>query len=220
MAASPESACDLAAIKAEKEWNIPPGILSAVGTVESGRAGRGGVAPWPWTINAAGRGSHHGSKGDAIATVLTIMAQGFPYIDVGCFQVDLAYHPGVFRSLDDAFDPDRNARAAAEILMRHRIDTGDWALAVARYHSATPERGSQYLRRVRNALPSATVRALNARTEFEAETPTPVQSTPIPSRQPKLPTVIYGLPVDQASPAKSRRQPAPTSRTIRLARNY
>ena len=33
-------------------------------------------------------------------------------IDVGCFQVDLFYHPYAFTSLEEAFDPDANARAA------------------------------------------------------------------------------------------------------------
>lgn len=188
-----ERSCDIAAAKAETDWNLPPGILSAVGTVESGRAGPAGTAPWPWTINAAGRGTYHETKGDAVATVLTIMAQGFPYIDVGCFQVDLAYHPGVFRSLDDAFDPDQNAQAAARILLTQRINAADWGTAVARYHSATPELGNAYLDRVRRALPMARLRAQTA-TNPPATIEASIQRMPQPSAT-KLPVVIYERPV-------------------------
>ena len=190
-AASAETSCDVAAARAERDWNIPSGVLSAVGSVESGRMGRTGRAPWPWTINAAGRGTFHDNKGDAVATVLAIMLRGFPYIDVGCFQVDIAYHAGVFRSLDDAFDPEKNAQAAAMILLTERSRSPDWDTAIARYHSATPGLGSAYLDRVRSALPSAKLRALTAQAEAEA-----VASDSGPTLQSErhpLPVVIYGF---------------------------
>jgi hypothetical protein len=191
-AAATEQSCDAAAAKAESDWNLPAGILSAVGAVESGRAGPRGTAPWPWTINAAGHGTYHETKEDAVATVLTIMARGFPYIDVGCFQVDLAYHAGVFRSLDEAFDPDHNAQAAARILLTQRVNSSDWGTAVARYHSATPELGSAYLERVRRALPSARLRVLSAQDDAVVEQAA-AQIT-VPPTAPKLPTVIYARP--------------------------
>lgn len=191
-AAPTELSCDIAAAKAETDWNLPAGILSAVGAVESGRAGPAGTAPWPWTINAAGRGTYHETKGDAVATVLTIMAQGFPYIDVGCFQVDLAYHAGVFRSLDEAFDPDHNAQAAAQILLTQRIYSADWDTAVARYHSATPALGSAYLERVRRALPTARMRVRSAR-DAPILDQAPILSVPATSGG-KLPVVIYARP--------------------------
>ena len=162
--------------------------MSAVGAVESGRAGPTGTAPWPWTINAAGRGTYHETKEDAVATVLTIMARGYPYIDVGCFQVDIAYHPGVFRSLDEAFDPDHNAQAAARILLTERVNSADWGTAVARYHSATPELGSAYLARVRRALPTARMRALSAQNDAVTQE---IEQSPTAT---KLPTVIYARP--------------------------
>ena len=191
VAAPAELSCDIAAAKAESDWNLPAGILSAVGSVESGRAGLAGTAPWPWTINAAGHGTYHETKEDAVAAVLTIMARGFPYIDVGCFQVDLAYHAGVFRSLDEAFDPDHNAQAAARILLTHRVNSADWGTAVARYHSATPELGSAYLERVRRALPNAKLRAMTAQDDPAASPPLAQAVAPATT---KLPTVIYARP--------------------------
>lgn len=197
-AQSPGHVCDAAAAKAERDWNVPAGILSAVGTVESGRAvGPLGAAPWPWTINAAGHGSYFASKEDAIASVLALMERGYPFIDVGCFQIDLAYHPGVFRSLDEAFDPERNAQAAAQILAAERLRAPDWSTAVARYHSATPGLGGPYLERVRAALPGAKLRAVTA--EFMlgatvADLPNP-QATDHAARTTRLPTVIYFSPM-------------------------
>ncbi len=190
--------CDAAAAKAERDWNVPPGVLSAVGTVESGRAaGPIGTPPWPWTINAAGQGRYFATKEEAVAGVVTHMERGFPYIDVGCFQIDLAYHPGVFRSLDEAFDPDRNAQAAAQILSAERARAPDWSTAVARYHSATPGLGMPYLQRVRAALPAAKLRAITA--EFAATTRTdPPYVTRLPPAMstPTLPTVIYPSPLN------------------------
>lgn len=217
--ASTDISCDLAAAKAERDWNIPAGILSAVGTVESGRSGRTGRAPWPWTINAAGRGTYHDTKGDAVATVLAIMIRGFPYIDVGCFQVDIAYHAGVFRSLDDAFDPEKNAQAAAKILLTERSRAPDWDTAVARYHSAIPGLGSAYLDRVRSALPSAKLRAIFA----QAESAAILEKQPdFPVEHRALPVVIYGRAISgrsvqpqliqlrpQPTPLRTRAQPQP-----------
>ena len=191
-AASTELSCDIAAAKAESDWNLPAGILSAVGTVESGRPGPAGTAPWPWTINAAGRGTYHETKEDAVASVLTIMERGFPYIDVGCFQVDIAYHAGVFRSLDEAFDPEHNAQAAARILLTQRMNSADWSTAVARYHSATPALGSAYLERVRRVLPMARLRAKSAQ---DAPPVVPVASQVVPFSTSKLPAVIYARPL-------------------------
>ena len=167
--------------------------MSAVGAVESGRTGPTGTTPWPWTINAAGRGTYHDTKEAAVATVLTIMARGFPYIDVGCFQVDLAYHAGVFRSLDEAFDPDHNAQAAARILLTQRASSADWDTAVARYHSATPLLGRAYLERVRRALPSARLRVMPTQ-DSPVAGPGGAQIVALPTA-PKLPTVIYARPL-------------------------
>ena len=207
-----EHVCDAAAAKAERDWAVPAGVLSAVGTVESGRsAGHFGAAPWPWTINAAGRGEYFATKEEAIAAVLTLMTRGYPYIDIGCFQIDIAYHPGMFRSLDEAFDPARNAQAAAEILATERSRAPDWSTAVARYHSATPALGGPYLQRVRSALSAARTRALAAEVlisftpteEFESSSPGRIHAVKDRTEPPKaLPKVIYppGARLDSRGP--------------------
>jgi hypothetical protein len=152
---SPEHrACDAAAAKAERDWNVPAGVLAAVGTVESGRSWSRVSAPmpWPWTINADGQGFFLPTKAAAISTAAALLARGARYVDVGCFQVDLAFHGRAFASLEDAFDPQANAQTAARILVAGRLGEHDWSGAVARYHSTSPVRGGLYLERVRKAF--------------------------------------------------------------------
>lgn len=139
-------ACQTAGIDAELLHAVPPGLLLAIGRVESGRRdpATGKVAPWPWTINAAGAGRQFETDAEALGTTRLLREQGVSSIDVGCFQVNLAHHPNAFVSLEDAFDPHANADYAARFLAALRMRTGSWEEAVAAYHSATPERGGPY----------------------------------------------------------------------------
>ncbi len=146
--------CLAAAATAEAEWNLPTGVLAAIGRVESGRwdPGTRQVVPWPWTANVAGDGRYYASRGDAIADVARERMGGARSVDVGCFQVNLMHHPNAFASLDEAFDPLANARYAARFLTALRANAGAWDLAVGQYHSAVPEIGGPYRERVMSAL--------------------------------------------------------------------
>ena len=159
-AVDPSHACDRAAKRAEAKWHLPPGLLAAIGVVESGRGGLGSALPvaWPWTINAGGRGLSLSSKEVAVAAVRAFQMAGVQMIDIGCFQVDLFFHPQAFATLDAAFDPDANADAAARILTRSHLGSS-WQTAVALYHSAVPARGRQYLRHVELTWPQAAKRS-------------------------------------------------------------
>ncbi len=121
-------ACDRAAARAERDNHLPDGLLAAIGTVESGRLDASGLhrRAWPWSINADGWSYFAASRTDALSTVRTLQARGYHYIDVGCFQVDLFFHPHAFASLEQAFDPDANARAASRILMLARFGSTGW----------------------------------------------------------------------------------------------
>jgi hypothetical protein len=142
--------CGHAATRAEREWQIPSSLLAAIGTVESGRHMAGVQLPiiWPWTINAAGRGFYEANKAAAVDMVRMLQRNGVKPIDVGCFQVDLFYHPSIFPSLDAAFDPETNARAAARILVLGRLGGTEWDGAIAAYHSASILIGAAYLQKV------------------------------------------------------------------------
>lgn len=149
----PTSVCERAAREAERDWHLPQGLLAAIGLVESGRRSPAGASPiiWPWTINAERQGSYQPSKAAAVGMVRNLQRRGISVIDVGCFQVDLFYHPYAFTSLDEAFDPRTNARAAARILDVGRSGSTGWDGAIAAYHSAVPLFGAIYLQKVRDA---------------------------------------------------------------------
>jgi len=59
-------------------------------------------------------------------------------------QVNLQQHPDAFASIEDAFDPVRNADYAARFLLRLRAMSADWAEAVGWYHSHTQALALQY----------------------------------------------------------------------------
>lgn len=150
----PSRQCRAAIMAAERAAGIPTQLMAAIARVESGRRdAQGVVQPWPWTINAEGVGSTYDSKAEAIAAVERLQASGVRSIDVGCMQVNLMYHPDAFASLDQAFDPAANARYAATFLTRLHAQSGDWTKATAAYHSATPELGERYQRKVAAVLP-------------------------------------------------------------------
>jgi hypothetical protein len=142
--------CLAAAADAEQQYAIPAGLLAAIGTVESGRLDRGSgrILPWPWTIDAAGASQFLPSLPAAVAALGGLERQDVQLIDVGCFQVDLTYHPDAFPSLAEAFDPVANARYAAGFLADLHRRFGSWPLAVMNYHSAWPDSGAAYERRV------------------------------------------------------------------------
>jgi hypothetical protein len=158
--ADPGAMCRQAIQAAEREHRTSPGLLLAIGRVESGRADprTGAFTPWPWTINAEGQGRHFESREEAIAAVQALQARGVRVIDVGCMQVNLHHHPQAFADLEQAFDPAANARYAALFLRRLHAARGDWELAAAHYHSATPERGDAYRLKVLAQWPAMAAR--------------------------------------------------------------
>lgn len=142
--------CRAAIAVAEREHGIPAGLLQAIGRVESGRRdpASGRFAPWPWTINAEGRGMFFPTREAAIAEVRQLQLGGMRSIDIGCLQVNLRHHPDAFASLEQAFDPLANARYAARFLADLHASRQDWPRAAAHYHSQTPERAEAYRARV------------------------------------------------------------------------
>src|SRR5947209_19134027 len=64
-----DAACQLAGQAAERAQGLPPGLLLAIGRVESGRWDpiNRHVIAWPWTINAGGAGQLFDDRDQAIA---------------------------------------------------------------------------------------------------------------------------------------------------------
>jgi hypothetical protein len=149
----PWDACARAIAAADQGSGLPPGLLGAIARVETGRrAPGGGVQPWPWSYNAAGEGRYASSRAEAVAEVEALRARGVRSIDIGCMQINLLHHPDAFASVDAGFDPATNVAYAVRFLKSLHAQTGDWAQATARYHSATPERGLIYHQRVMAAM--------------------------------------------------------------------
>ena len=140
--AAAEASCLDAASAAEIRNRIPAGLLKAIGHVESGG--------WSWSVNGndALPGRHFADVDAARRYAQGLFHAGRRMVDLGCFQVDLFYHPEAFGSWETAFDDDANADAAAHILSRLHARFGDWNQAVASYHSADPTRGQPYLQSV------------------------------------------------------------------------
>jgi hypothetical protein len=119
---SPSLLCDTAIAGTERAARLPPRLLGAIADVESGRPdAAGNLHPWPWTINAEGRGQFFASKRDAVEAVRTLQAQGM-------------------RSI--------NAAYAARFLNTLYGISGSWVKATAAYHSQTPAIGADYGQRV------------------------------------------------------------------------
>jgi len=138
---------------AERSLDIPEHLMQAVGLIESGHwdKAKKRSLPFPWTINAAGKDMVFKTKAQAIAAVRRLQRQGVKSIDVGCMQVNLAYHGHAFASLEEAFDPVINVAYAAHFLTLLYEDHGSWTKAVGAYHSLTPARHYPYRMKVGRA---------------------------------------------------------------------
>lgn len=148
-APDPWTACGQAIATAERGSGLPRGLLAAIAQVESGRpAPSGGLRPWPFAINAGGEGRFPETRGAAIAEVEALRSRGIASVDVGCMQVNLMHHPAAFPDLQAAFDPTRNVAYAVRFLKELHGRTGNWAEAVAQYHSQDALRGAGYQARV------------------------------------------------------------------------
>jgi hypothetical protein len=189
-AANSLSDCERAGIAMEQASGLPPGLLLAIGRVESGRwdSMRGRVAAWPWTINAAGKGLWFTTEDAAARTVRDLLNGGTRSIDVGCFQINLQWHPTAFASLEQAFDPDANAAYAARFLLALFSQTGSWDAAVEAYHSTDPALGYAYRQQVFStwaaAPPIAAIQPFRARA---------VPLLAVASRPIAMPMVIAGV---------------------------
>jgi hypothetical protein len=150
----PNTLCDVAVQTAESRHRLPSGLLFAISQVESGRPDPAlrRLEPWPWTVQAEGRGIYFESKAQAVQWVREAMARGVTSIDTGCMQVNLFYHPQAFATAEEAFDPGRNADYAARFLVQLHAETGDWQQAAGFYHSQTLALAASYRERVGRAL--------------------------------------------------------------------
>ena len=143
--------CEIAADKAEADYQIKPNLLQTIASVESGRwnAEAGKRVAWPWTVHAKGKGRYYKTKAEAIAAVQDLQRRGITNIDVGCMQINLKYHGTAFKNLDEAFDPQKNANYSAQFLRNlYKRNKQNWTKTAMHYHSRNLRRGTNYKNRL------------------------------------------------------------------------
>ncbi|PPQ40147.1 lytic transglycosylase domain-containing protein [Rhodopila globiformis] len=209
--------CRQAITAAERAHGIPAHLLAAIARVESGRRDQdsGTFNPWPWTINLDGQGSFYNTKAQAVAAARAMRPRVTRSIDVGCMQISLTHHPDAFRDLVQAFDPAANADYGARFLLQLHDKTGSWPEAVAQYHSATPDIGQDYQRRVYAAWPeeqrlafaAAPAAPLRPWRGFYASYTPPARLQPRTARIILLPPMAGGGPVPGKTLAMYRAMP-------------
>lgn len=136
--------CDTAAVRAARRFDVPVDVMRAITRTETGRPGKQGPSPWPWTVNMEGRGAWFDDRDAALAFVFGHFKRGARSFDVGCFQINYKWHSGAFATIQDMFDPQRNADYAAGFLRSLFEELGDWTLAAGAYHSRTPKYARRY----------------------------------------------------------------------------
>ena len=144
--------CDRAAQHAARATDVPLHVLRAITRVETGRSRAGRLEPWPWTVNMEGRGVWFESRKRALDYIDTHYRRGARSFDVGCFQINYRWHGDGFRSIDEMFDPQRNAIYAARFLETLYTEFGNWTRAVGAYHSRTELYAARYRDKFRQVL--------------------------------------------------------------------
>lgn len=126
-----QNACEREMARAAQRYDVPLGILYAVGLTETGR----GDSLRPYALNIDGRAVYEIDKQDAVHLFKKARSNGAKLIDVGCMQINHYFHAREFPSLEAMFDPAANVSYAARFLRELHTREGSWTMAVARYHA-------------------------------------------------------------------------------------
>ena len=145
--------CMQATAKIEQQYQIKKHLLTTISSVETGRynEAKKQTLAWPWTINAQGKGRYFATKEEAVRAVKKLQAQGVKSIDVGCMQINLAYHGDAFDSIEDALDPETNVTYGDKFLRNLYEQKRDWIKAAMAYHSSVPTKAQRYKRKLASA---------------------------------------------------------------------
>jgi hypothetical protein len=142
--------CFHAIKRVEEEEGMPKLLMQAISVVESGREMENSktVLAWPWTLNVEGKGEYYPTKEQAVRRVKALLRAGVKSIDVGCMQINLAYHPEAFKNIEAALDPYHNALYAAKFLKKLMDERKSWSMAIGHYHSRFQPHYISYRKRV------------------------------------------------------------------------
>lgn len=143
MTAGAAAAADCAtyAKQAERDYEIPTGLVQAIAQVESGHK--------PWALAVGGRTLVPDSREEAARVVRSRPAKG---IFVGCMQLSVKHHEANFNDTLDMLDPEENVDYAAQLLVQLQETTGSWAKAVERYQGGKPAQQRRYVCKIVSKL--------------------------------------------------------------------
>jgi hypothetical protein len=150
---SDENICEAEMTRASAAYDVPLGVLYAVGMTETGRRGM----LHPYALNIAGRPHFARDAREALQVFERERRRGVRLIDLGCMQINHHYHGQEFESVAHMLDPVRNVEYAARFLRQLREREGNWTLAVARYHAGpnnTPAQKRYVCAVIRNMVAS------------------------------------------------------------------
>jgi len=125
---------------AEKEHNIPKGLLLAVAKTESNLEA--------YALNISGRPHFFKDKNIASQTIRRALDEGITNIDIGAAQINYKWHGDKFSSIEDMLLPEVNIHYAAKLLAKLKQQHGNWHKAIRIYHSSNLKYHRQYSRRV------------------------------------------------------------------------
>lgn len=161
--------CMDATQKFEKKYHIKKHLLTTISSVETGRwnKARKQNLAWPWTVNAQGKGTFFATKAEAVREVKRLQKAGVKSIDVGCMQINLAYHPEAFSNVEEAFDPQKNVEYSAKFL-KNLYDNRDkdWIKAAMAYHSSVPHKAQRYKKKLVSAYEKVRLAQNDAKTRL------------------------------------------------------
>jgi len=123
--------CEVEMINAAQRYDVPLGVLYAVGLTETGRKS----SLQPYALNIEGKAVFARSKREALALFQDARSQGAKLIDLGCMQINHHYHGDKFDSPQNMLEPAANVTYAAQFLAELYQREGSWTMAVARYHA-------------------------------------------------------------------------------------
>jgi hypothetical protein len=123
--------CENIINKIESYTDLPKGLLTAIGKVESGRLLKNKkYVVWPWTVNHAGKSLFFDTKKQMEKYVLK--------------NVRVKDH-----NIDDMFALEPNISYAASFLIQLKNRHGSWDEAIKYYHSSDPKKNKPYLNKVK-----------------------------------------------------------------------
>jgi soluble lytic murein transglycosylase-like protein len=125
------NACETEILRAADRYDIPAGILYAVGLTETGRKG----SMQPYAMNIEGKAVFAASASDAVRRFTAAKQGGASLIDLGCMQINHRWHGEKFASIGQMLEPARNVDYAARFLVELKARHTSWSMAVARYHA-------------------------------------------------------------------------------------